>query len=205
MKCINVWIRAVGGTVVLALALTGVAGCGGSATTGDAATGRSASAGTGAISGATAATTTPAATTGGPSASASPVLADGRSAVYLTGLDTTRNTVTFDLIKFLTGDAAKAEWKKEHPENPDGPDNDYMIVNNNKMLRTLPVAAGVQCVVLSTLGGTDTKTINFAVFPAFLKQQNKGMTLTPPDIAVLPFWLTVQHGTVIRFEEQFLP
>ena len=205
MKRVDMWIRAVGGAAVLALALGGTAGCGGSATTGDAAPGRSASTGTGAISGAAAATTTPAATTGGPSANASPVLADGRSAVYLTGLDTTRNTVTFDLIEFLTGDAAKAEWKKDHPENPDGPDNDYMIVNKNKMLRTLPVTADVQCVVLSTLGGTDTKTISFAALPAFLKQQNKGMTLTPPAIAVLPFWLTVQHGTVIRFEEQFLP
>jgi hypothetical protein len=146
------------------------------------------------ISGTAAATTTPPATTGGPSADASPVLADGRSAVYLTGLDTTRNTVTFDLIEFLTGDAAKAEWKKEHPENPDGPEDDYMIVNNNKTLRTLPVAADVQCVVLSMLGGTDTKTISFTAFPAFLKQQSQGMTLTPPDLAVLPFWLTVQHG-----------
>ena len=26
-----------------------------------------------------------------------------------------------------------------------------------------------------------------------------------PDIAILPFWLTVTHGTVVKFEEQFLP
>lgn len=80
-----------------------------------------------------------------------PALPDGRSAAYLTGLDTTSNTVTFDLIEFLTGEAARAEWKEEHPENPDGPDNDYMIVNNNKKLRTLPVAADAHCVVLSML------------------------------------------------------
>jgi hypothetical protein len=205
MKHITIWMRAAAGTAVLALALSGTAGCGASAATGDAATGRSPSPATSVTSGTAAATTTPPATTGGPSADASPVLADGRSAVYLTGLDTTRNTVTFDLIEFLTGDAAKAEWKKEHPENPDGPEDDYMIVNNYNTLRTLPVAADVQCVVLSTLGGTDTKTISFAAFPAFLKQQSQGMTLTPPDLAVLPFWLTVQHGTVIGFEEQFLP
>jgi hypothetical protein len=192
MTRMNIWMRA----AVLALALAGTAGCGASAPTGDAAPRQSASPGRGVISGAT---------TDGPSASASPVLADGRSAVYLTGLDTTGNTVTFDLIEFLTGDAAKAEWQKEHPGDPNGPDNDYMIVNNNKKLRTLPVAASAPCVVLSTLGGTDTKTISFAAFPAFLKQQNSGMTLTPARIAVLPFWLTVQHGTVIKFEEQFLP
>jgi hypothetical protein len=206
MKWANVRIRAAGATTVVTLALGATAGCSGSATTADTATARTASPSTDAVSGTPAATTTAAAaTTSGPAATASPVLADGRSAVYLTGLDTTRSTVTFDLIEFLTGDAAKAEWKKEHPDNPDGPDNDYMIVNNNTKLRTLPVAADAKCVVLSTLGSTDTKTISFAALPAFLKQQNKGMTLTPPHISLLPFWLTVKHGTVTKLEEQFLP
>jgi hypothetical protein len=140
-----------------------------------------------------------------PSPSPSPVLPDGRSAVYLTAVNATKNTVSFDLIEFLTGGAAKAEWKKQHPDTADGPDNDYMIVNNNEKLRTLPVAADAKCVVLSTLGGTDTKTIGFAALPAFLKQHNKGMELTPPQISILPFWLTVKDGTVTKFEEQFLP
>jgi hypothetical protein len=150
-------------------------------------------------------TQTSAAPSGAPSTEPSAALPDGRNPAYLTGLDTSKNTVTFDLIVFLTGDAAKAEWKKEHPENPDGPDNDYMIINKNKMLRTLPVAPGTQCVVLATLGGTDTKTIGFAALPSFLKKQNEGMTPATPDIAMLPFWLTVDHGTVTKFEEQFLP
>jgi hypothetical protein len=206
MKWANVCIRAAGATTAVTLALGATAGCGGSATTTDAATAHTAaSPGTGAASGAAAATTTPSATKGGASATASPVLADGRSAVYLTGLDTARSTVTFDLIEFLTGDAAKAEWKKQHPDQPDGPDNDYLIVNNNTKLRTLPVAADAPCVALSTLGGTDTKTISFAALPASLKKQNKGMTLTPPHISILPFWLTVRHGTVTKLEEQFLP
>jgi hypothetical protein len=139
------------------------------------------------------------------SAPAAPVLADGRSAVYLTGLDTTKRTTTFDLIEFLTGAAAKTEWKKEHPDQPDGPDNDYMIINNNKKLRTLPVDPKAKVVVLATLGGTDTKTVTFAALPAFLKKRNKVITATPPQISVLPFWLTVKHGIVTGFEEQFLP
>jgi hypothetical protein len=199
MKLVHVWVRAIGGSAVLALALSGATGCTGSTATGDAGPAQSASAGMGSVAGSSPATTDV------PSASASPVLPDGRSPAYLTGLDTTGKTVTFDLIQFLTGDAAKAEWTKEHPGNTDGPPNDYLIVNNNKLLRTLPVAADAQCVVLSTLGGTDTKTISFADFPAFLKQQNAGVTVPPPDLAVLPFWLTVQHGTVVKFEEQFLP
>jgi hypothetical protein len=195
MKSVHLWLKVAGGTAVLAVLLAGAAWWRNSATTVAAAAATSAPPGTGAISVASAAATI----------SPSPVLGDGRNPVYLTGLDTAQHTVTFDLIEFLTGDAAKAEWKKEHPEQPDGPDNDYMIINNNKKLRTLPVAAGAQCVVLSTLGGTDTTTISFADLPAYLKQQNKGMTLTSPDIALLPFWLTVQHGTVTKVEEQFLP
>ncbi|MFI5895157.1 hypothetical protein ACIA5D_34160 [Actinoplanes sp. NPDC051513] len=149
---------------------------------------------------------TPAATAAStPSAAPSPVLPDGRSPVYLTGLDATKNTVTFDLIEFLTGEAAKAEWKKQHPDQPDGPDNDYMIINNNTKLRTLPAAAGATCVVLATLGGTDTKTITFAALPAFLEKQNEGITIDAHHLSVLPFWLTVRRGSVVKLEEQFLP
>jgi|SRR5579859_1082811 len=201
MKRVTMWIRTAGAPVVLALVLSATA-CGAPAPTGGTPNGGSASAGLGAVSGAPASST---AATDRPSPSASPVVPDGRSAAYLAGLDATAKTVTFDPIDFLTGDAAKTEWKKEHPENPDGPENDYMIVNNDTTLRTLPVAANAQCVVLSTLGGTDTKTISFAAFPAFLKQQGNGMNIPPPDISLLPFWLTVQHGTVVKIEEQFVP
>ena len=197
MKCANNWIRAAGMAAAAGLVLSGTAGCGGSSKSAEPAkTGGASTAVTSA-----AAPTTPAA----PAPSSSPVLADGRNAVYLTGLNAGGRTVSFDLIEFLTGDAATARWKKEHPENPDGPDNDYMVVNNNKKLRTLPVAADATCLVLATLGSTDTKKIGFAALPAFLKQQHKGIALTPPQIAALPFWLTVKDGSVVKIEEQFLP
>jgi hypothetical protein len=202
MKSVKVWIRAVAGTTALVVTLGGTSACGGSGTPSSnpaaAATSASAPADADASAGAGAAPVKSAAT-------ATPVLPDGRSAVYLTGLDVAGKTTTFDLIEFLTGDAAKAEWKKEHPDQPDGPDDDYMIVNNNKKLRTLPVDPAAKCIVLATLGGVDTKTITFAALPAFLKKRNKGYTVTPPQISMLPFWLTVKHGTVTRFEEQFLP
>src|ERR1044071_6663030 len=124
MRWATVWLRVACGTTVVAVAL---AGCGKSPKSDD----KGASAGIGA---APRTTSTAAAST--PSPSPAPVLPDGRSAVYLTGVNATKNTVSFDLIEFLTGDAAKAEWKKRHPDSPDGPDNDYMIVNNNKKLRT---------------------------------------------------------------------
>ena len=204
MRSVGVWIRAAAGVIVLALTLGGTSACGGSEKPpGQAGAATSAPAATGANAGAGAApakSDAPAT-----SAPAAPVLADGRSAVYLTGLDTGKKTTTFDLIEFLTGDAAKAEWKKEHPDQPDGPDNDYMIINNNKKLRTLPVDPKANCRVLATLGGIDTKTVTFTALPGFLKKRNKGIAVAPPQISVLPFWLTVKHGTVTGFEEQFLP
>lgn len=193
MKYANVRVRAAGGMAVAVLAL---AGCTESAKNPETPTPPSAAAGMG---------SGPSATAARPSAAASPVLADGRSAVYLTGLDTTRKTVTFDLIEFLTGDAAEAEWKKQHPDSTEGPDNGYLIVNNNTKLRTLPVAGTAKIRVLGTLGSTDLKSIGFAALPAFLKKQTKGLELTPPHITALPFWLTVRDGQVTEFEEQFLP
>lgn len=201
MRRLNVRIRAVGGVVVLALAMGGTVGCGSKAATGD-----SGQAGTGGIGGVT---PSPSGTAGrgassAPSTGPSAVLPDGRSAAYLTALSTTKNTVTFDLIDFLTGDAAKKEWVKEHPDQPDGPDNDYMIINNNKMLRTLPVAVSAQCTCLGdVLGSADTTSVRFSALPALLKQQNDGGT--GPDLVPLPFWLTVKNGTVTGFEEQFVP
>ena len=207
MKSVKVWIRAAAGVTAAALTLGGTSACSGSGTPSNQAT--SAPAGSAATPGATTANAgtgaAPVKSDAATASAAAPVLADGRSAVYLTGLDTSKNTATFDLIEFLTGDKAKAEWKKEHPDQPDGPDNDYMIINNNKKLRTLPVDPKAKCAVLATLGSTDPKTITFAALPAFLKKRNKGMTITPPQISVLPFWLTVKHGKVTAFEEQFLP
>ena len=202
MKSVKVWIRAAAGVTALAVTLGGMSACGESkAPSGSAPTSAPATTGANAGVGAAPAKSDPATTT----PPAAPVLADGRSAVYLTGLDTAAKTTTFDLIEFLTGPAAKAEWKKEHPEQPDGPDNDYMIINNNKKLRTLPVDPKANCRVLATLGGIDTKTVTFTALPGFLKKRNKGVAVTPPQISMLPFWLTVKHGTVTGFEEQFLP
>ena len=149
-----------------------------------------------------AATTTPART---PSVKPSPALADGRHPVFLTKIDTAGRAVSFDLIEFLTGEAAKKRWKKEHPENPEGPDNDYMIVNENPKVRTLPVAPDAECKVLPTLGSVDPETISFGELPAALKKQNKEASPEAPHISVLPFWLTVKNGSVVELEEQFLP
>ena len=81
--------------------------------------------------------------TGNESLGEAPVLADGRHPVLPTKVDVAGRKVTFDLIVFLTGQAAKDEWLKQNPQDPSGPPNDYMVINNNPLLRTLPVSANV--------------------------------------------------------------
>ncbi len=181
---------------VAAVLLPAVAACGPRASSGTGDTSPSPQAGLSNVD------TSPSAAT--PSPSTSPILADGRSPVYLTGIDVSGRSVTFDLIEFLTGDAAKKAWQKDNPgSGQDGPDNDYYIVNDNPKLRTLPVAATVSVNVLDMTSGagTDTKQISFADLPAYLAE------LKPDDrrLSYNPFWLTVQNGQIVKIEEQFIP
>jgi hypothetical protein len=130
-----------------------------------------------------------------PSRSTAPSLADGRSASYLKGVDLHARTVTFDLIVFLTGDAATKEWLKTHPDEPDGPPEGYLIINDNPQLRTLPLAAQVTVKVVNLNSPADLQQIKIAELPAHLSGERQ----TP-----LPYWLTVLHGQVTGFQEEYL-
>src|SRR5574342_1316846 len=124
------------------------------------------------------------------------VLEDGRHPVYLKTVDVSGAQITFDLIRFLTGAEAKAEWLKQHPSEPDGPPNDYLIVNVNPKLRTLPVAAGVSITVVDlTNPGLSMVTIAFADLLGHVAAAG----------GAFPFWLTVTGGQITKIEEQFLP
>jgi hypothetical protein len=141
-----------------------------------------------------------------PGPTASVILADGRSPVYLTSIDVAHHTLTFDLIQFLTGDAAKAAWKKANPgSTQDGPDNDYFIVNDNPKLRTLPVVTpvDVEVVDMNSTGGVANKPIAFADLQAYLAANEPGGP--KGQLGWHPFWLTVTGGQIVKIEEQFLP
>jgi hypothetical protein len=131
--------------------------------------------------------------TGNESLGEAPVLADGRHPVLPTKVDAAGRKVTFDLIVFLTGQAAKDEWLKQNPQDPSGPPNDYMVVNNNPLLRTLPVSANVAVKAIKD-GTADLVPIPFADLPA---------QADPPGSRI--FWITVAKGQITQMEEQFVP
>jgi len=172
-------LRAAAALLVLLMTVA-LGGCGGSQQPGGAA--------------ATSATSAPA---GGPTTSEPVVLADGRHPVYLKTVDPDRQTVTFDLIQFFTGEAATKAAAEDHQESP--PPNDYYIRNVNPRLRTLPVAADAPItvnVLAAQSTGSSTKDVSVTLAKLASWFPNSG---TPP------FWITVEQGQVTRIAQQFLP
>ena len=130
-------------------------------------------------------------------------LADGRHPVLLHAADLPGRTLTVDVIQFLTGQEAVDAYQADHPDDPDGPPNDYYLLNVNPRLRTLPVAADVEvALVMLHLGeGAELK-------PSSWEHLLDDLAGEPADhdlISYNPFWLTLDSGVVTRIEEQYLP
>jgi hypothetical protein len=122
------------------------------------------------------------------------LLADGRRPGFIAKVGT--DTVSMDLVEFLTGDAATKAWKKKYPDSElDSPDNDYFIVNDNTKLRKLPLAADVEVTVVGAKGPGTEESIAVSALEKHFGDLLKG-TL---------FWFTVQQGRVTKIEQQFLP
>jgi hypothetical protein len=176
-------LRQLTAALLTLLAAAALGGCGGSEQPGG--------------GGTTATTATPAPTVRVPTTSEPVVLADGRHPVYLKTVDPDRQTITFDLIQFFTGDAATKAAAEDGKESP--PPNDYYIRNVNPRLRTLPVAADAPITVnvlaaQSTGSATKDVSVTLAKLASYFPNSGKP-----------PFWITVEQGRVTRIAEQYLP
>jgi hypothetical protein len=125
-----------------------------------------------------------------------------RQAAYVKGTYTAGGTryLTVDYVQFLTGDAAGAAAAAHGDESP--PPNDYYIVNDNPLLRELPVAADLTVRAITNADGTVAPE-GFALSPADWVGR-----ITGPDadrfLSSL-YRLTIADGTVTAIEEQYLP
>ena len=184
-----------------------VAACGGDddeSTTGTTSTTSTTAPGSTTSSEATSSTTAPSTTTTEPNGS---VLEDGRHPVYLVEVNVGERTITFDLIQYLSGQAATDAYHEDNPDDPDGPPNDYYIVNDNPRLRTLPVIddVPVQLVRLHQDENADLDPGTFEEIPSYTTEQI-GEAEPPPDkLGFNPWWLTVEDGRIVAIEEQYVP
>jgi hypothetical protein len=127
-----------------------------------------------------------------------PVLADGRHPVYLTDVDVTGGTVEFDLLQYLTGDAAEA-YEAAHPDEYDDEYDHSPLHNDNPRLRRLPVASDALIVVQGTTAevGGEAHTIAFADLLSYFGDAERH----DGHLGYQAFWLGVHDGTVETIEE----
>lgn len=124
-------------------------------------------------------------------------LPDGRHPAYITELDAAARSVTFDVIQVLTGQEAIDAYRRENPDDPGGPPNDYYIVNSIPRLRTgnLETEAAIRLVKLGEDSDADLDEATLQELTAYLEHRE-------PSTVV--FWLTVAGGRITAIEEQYL-
>ena len=130
-----------------------------------------------------------------------PVLDEGRHFVFVKELPgTPPDRMTFDLAEFLTGDAA-AEAAAEHgDESP--PPNDYYILNDNPRLRTLPISPDAALRIIDWADCCSSFVVgDLSSLADALVHGDPTGTYRPSS----PFWITVEGGTIVTIEEQYLP
>jgi hypothetical protein len=132
--------------------------------------------------------------------SASPLIADGRHLVYVTGAARPRDgrsTVTFDLAYFYRGDRAE----QEAAERGDEVLNDIYIVNENPRLRTLPLDDVVAVRYIPVDRCCDLQDGDVDAWLESILGTNP--TGYPGKDAA--WWFRVNGGVITRIEQQFLP
>jgi len=135
-----------------------------------------------------------------PSGAESPILEDGRHFIFVDDAAQPEDgtaTVTFDLAYFYRGDRAA----QEAAERGDEIVNDYYIVNDNPMLRTLPVAEAVTVSYIPESTSCQQQRGNIDAWLESVLETN------PTDYpgTHVPWWITVRGGEIMRIRQQYLP
>jgi hypothetical protein len=119
---------------------------------------------------------------------------DGRHAAYLDAVED-GETIVFDPIAFLTGEAAREIYDAEHPDDPGGPPNDYLIVNQSATRFRAPLAPDAEILVVEM--GAAVEQVE-----ATVDQLAQRVAELPGPT---PFWVVVRDGDVVAVEEQYVP
>ena len=165
------------------------------------ATGATATGSTGAT-GATEPTAANLGCTGGPAPDSLP---DGEYFGFIKSMNTSDQTMAFDLACFYTGEEANEEAAARGDEVP--VPNDVYIVNDNTKVRTLTFDPSAklrlidwnQCCEFAA--GAEMQAFASAVDSGDFAEFN-GFRYAG---TMSPYWVTIQDGRVVRIEEQFLP
>lgn len=122
--------------------------------------------------------------------------AAGTYAVTVQAVDPRQGTVEFDVVQWLVGQDAIDAYHQDHPEDPEGPPNDYLVRNESDRLRTAPIRddAEVSLVRLHEDGNADAGPGTVDELPSYLEATSMGV-----------WWLTFDAGEVVQICEQYTP
>jgi hypothetical protein len=131
--------------------------------------------------------------------------ATGTYAVYVAAVDPDARTMNFDVIQFLVGQDADEAYHRDHPDDPEGPPNDYYIVNASSQTYTAAVAADVRVrlVRLAQDRNADLNAGTFEELPRYLTSARREPG--SPSLSSLTFWLSLRGSQVVDICEQYRP
>jgi hypothetical protein len=114
-------------------------------------------------------------------------------------------TLAFDEAEFLTGDEAQHAAVEDGALSPGEPvSNDYYIRNPDKSTRTLPIATDAEITARRCPLCRNGQPGNVDDFLGSF--MNKGQTYADPYRgAESLYWLTIEDGTVVAIDEQYVP
>jgi hypothetical protein len=132
-------------------------------------------------------------------------LDNGRHFGYVRSVDADARTIEFDLAYFLSGKEADQAYQ-EATGNTGHVPNDYFVVNDNPMLRTLALAPDVRLRLLDWNHCCETFFDgDLALFAEAIGQQTD---VTDGDLIYRgqsQWWINVENGVVTEIEEQYSP
>jgi hypothetical protein len=114
-------------------------------------------------------------------------------------------TLAFDEAEFLTGDEAQRAAEEDGAVPPGEPvPNDYYIRNPGRSTETLKIATDAEITARRCPLCRDGRPGNLDEFlAAFVK---KGQTYADPYRGAKSlYWLTIEDGTVVAIDEQYVP
>ena len=114
-------------------------------------------------------------------------------------------TLAFDEAEFLTGDEAQRAAEEDGVVQPGEPvPNDYYIRNPDKTTQTLPIATDAKITARRCSLCRNGEPGDLEDFLAsFMKT---GQTFADPYRgAKSQYWLTIEDGTVVGIDEQYVP
>ena len=140
-----------------------------------------------------------------PPPSVDTALEDGRRFGYVRAVDADAGTIEFDLAYWLSGKEADRAYQ-EATGNTGHVPNDYFVVNDNPMLRTLALAPDLRLRLLDWNHCCETFFDgDLALFGQAVGQQTD---VTDGDLIYRgqsQWWITVEDGVVTEIEEQYSP